>query len=93
VCRNLAFRMHPFARQDLKAFWIFAHAVRGAVENCRLAICAEDFEVENCEDCAGRRQAYEDEAEVEGLLGRAGGFLADGEVLPGDASGVVYYGD
>lgn len=90
---DLAFCVHPRAGQNLNAFRVFAHAVCGAVEDCGFAVGAEDFEVEDCEDGAGRCQSYEYEAEVEGLLCCAGGLFADGEVLPGYAAGIVYYSD
>lgn len=90
---NLAFCVHALPGQNLKAFWVFAHAVCGAVEYCGFAVGAEDFEVEYCEDGASRCQSYEHETEVEGLLSCAGGLFADGEVLPGYAASVVDYGD
>jgi len=93
VRRDFPLRVHSLASQDLNTFGVFAHAVCGAVEDCGLAVCAEDFDVEDCEDGAGGCEADEHEAEVEGLLGCAGGFFADGEVLPGDAAGVVHDGD
>jgi len=68
---------------------VFAHAVRGAVEDGDFAGGGEDFEVEDVGYCSGEADAQEDEAEVEGLLGCAGGFFAEGEGFPGDLAGVV----
>lgn len=93
MCLNLAFCVHALPGQNFKAFRIFAHAVRGAVEYCGFAVGAENFEVEYCENSAGCCQSYEHEAEVEGLLCCAGGLFADGQVLPGHAASIVYYGD
>lgn len=90
---DLAFCVHARSSENLKAFWIFAHAVCGAVEYCGFAVGAEDFEVEDREDGASCCQPYEYETEVEGLLCCAGGLFADGEVLPGYTAGVVNYGD
>lgn len=93
MCCDLAFCVHALPGQDLNAFGVFAHAVCGAVEDCGLTIGAENFQVEHCEDGAGCCQSYEHETEVESLLCCTGGLFADGEVLPGHATSVVYYGD
>lgn len=53
VRSDLALRVHSLAGQDLDRFRVFAHAVCASVENCRFAIGAEDFEVEDCEDAGG----------------------------------------
>ena len=90
---DLAFCVHALPGQNLKAFWVFAHAVCGAIEYCGLAVGAEYFEVEYCEDGAGCCQSYEYEAEVECLLCRAGGLFTDGEILPWYTASVVDYGD
>jgi hypothetical protein len=85
--------VHALPGQNLKAFWVFAHAVCGAVEYCGLAVGAEYFEVEYCEDSASRCQSYDNETEVEGLLCCTGGLFANREVLPGYAASVIDYGD
>ena len=90
---NLAFCVHALPGQNLKTFWVFAHAVCSAVEYCSLAIGAEYFEVQHREDGASRCQSYKNEAEIEGLLCCAGGLFTDGQVLPGYAARVIDYGD
>ena len=49
VSGDLTLRVHAFPGQDLNAFGIFANAVCCAIEDGSLAICAENFEVEDCE--------------------------------------------
>ena len=75
--RDLSLRVHSLAGQDLNTFRVFAHAICATVEDCGLAVCAEDFEVQDGEDGAGSCESDEYKAEVECLLRCAGGFLAN----------------